>query len=59
MSLVSFSRRGVLAAGTALALMLGAASVAQAQTPPGVLIAYANRSEVDSDGRIFPTHVQQ
>ena len=27
--------------------------------PPGVLIAYANRSEVDSDGRIFPTHVQQ
>ncbi|MBL3703683.1 ABC transporter substrate-binding protein [Sulfitobacter sp. BDSS02] len=38
MSLVSFSRRGVLATGTALALMLGAASLAQAQTPPGVLI---------------------
>lgn len=38
MSLFSFTRRGVLAAGTALALSLGTLSGAQAQTPPGVLI---------------------
>ncbi|WP_323772381.1 ABC transporter substrate-binding protein [Antarctobacter sp.] len=42
MSLFSFTRRGVLAAGTALALslgpVLGTVSGAQAQTPPGVLI---------------------
>ena len=38
MSLLSFTRRGVLAAGTALALSLGVVTGAQAQTPPGVLI---------------------
>lgn len=38
MSLTSFTRRGALAAGTALALMLGVATAATAQTPPGVLI---------------------
>lgn len=38
MSLFSFTRRGVLAAGTALALSLSTLTVAQAQTPPGVLI---------------------
>lgn len=38
MSLFSITRRGVLAAGTALALSLGTLSGAQAQTPPGVLI---------------------
>lgn len=27
--------------------------------PPGVLIGYANRDEVDKDGRIFPAHVQR
>ncbi|MBT53723.1 MAG: ABC transporter substrate-binding protein [Mameliella sp.] len=38
MSLFSITRRGVLAAGTALALTLGTLSGTQAQTPPGVLI---------------------
>ncbi len=38
MSLYSFTRRGVLAAGTALALTVGAVVGAVAQTPPGVLI---------------------
>ena len=38
MSLLSFTRRGVLATGTALALTLGSAVGALAQTPPGVLI---------------------
>ncbi|GGF76449.1 peptide/nickel transport system substrate-binding protein [Mameliella alba] len=38
MSLFSFTRRGLLAAGTALALTVGTLTGAQAQTPPGVLI---------------------
>ncbi|RVT86764.1 ABC transporter substrate-binding protein [Rhodobacteraceae bacterium CCMM004] len=38
MSLLTITRRGVLATGTALALTLGAATGAAAQTPPGVLI---------------------
>lgn len=38
MSLFSFTRRGLLAAGTALALTVGTLIGAQAQTPPGVLI---------------------
>ena len=38
MSLFSFTRRGMLAAGTALALTLASAGGAVAQTPPGVLI---------------------
>ncbi|MBV7397200.1 ABC transporter substrate-binding protein [Mameliella sediminis] len=38
MSLFSFTRRSVLAAGTALALTLGSFTAAEAQTPPGVLI---------------------
>jgi peptide/nickel transport system substrate-binding protein len=38
MSLFSFTRRGLLAAGTALALAVGTLTGAQAQTPPGVLI---------------------
>jgi len=38
MSLYSFTRRGVLAAGTALALTVSAVVGAVAQTPPGVLI---------------------
>src|SRR6056297_1698740 len=38
MSLFSLTRRGVLAAGTALAVTLGTVSGAQAQTPPDVLI---------------------
>ncbi|ASP21109.1 heme-binding protein A [Antarctobacter heliothermus] len=38
MSLISITRRGVLAAGTALALSIGAMSGALAQSPPGVLI---------------------
>ncbi|MBY6163624.1 ABC transporter substrate-binding protein [Mameliella alba] len=38
MSLYSFTRRSVLAAGTALALTLGSFTAAEAQTPPGVLI---------------------
>jgi len=27
--------------------------------PPGILIGYTNKTEVDKDGRIFPTHVKQ
>lgn len=38
MSLFHVTRRGLIAAGTALALTLGLAGGAQAQTPPGVLI---------------------
>ncbi|WP_420325951.1 ABC transporter substrate-binding protein [Mameliella sp.] len=38
MSLFSFTRRGLLAAGTALALTVGTLTGAEAQTPPGVLI---------------------
>ncbi|MEM6824916.1 MAG: ABC transporter substrate-binding protein [Pseudomonadota bacterium] len=38
MSFVSFSRRGVIAAGAALALLLGQPAGLAAQTPPGVLI---------------------
>ncbi len=38
MSFFTFSRRGLLAAGTALALTLGVPTGAMAQTPPGVLI---------------------
>ena len=38
MSLLSLSRRALLASATALALGLGAAGGADAQTPPGVLI---------------------
>lgn len=38
MSLFSFTRRGVLAAGTALALTFGMAGAGVAQTPPGVLV---------------------
>ncbi len=38
MSITSFTRRGLLAAGTALTLTFGALTGAQAQTPPGVLI---------------------
>ncbi|WP_305971980.1 MULTISPECIES: ABC transporter substrate-binding protein [unclassified Mameliella] len=38
MSLFSFTRRGLLAAGTALALTVGTFTGAEAQTPPGVLI---------------------
>lgn len=39
-----------------------AAAVEAATTrgaPPGVLIGYANKEEVDRDGRIFPVHVTQ
>ncbi|MEQ9390337.1 ABC transporter substrate-binding protein [Marinovum algicola] len=38
MSVFHVTRRGLIAAGTALALTLGLAGGAQAQTPPGVLI---------------------
>ncbi|MCA0940098.1 ABC transporter substrate-binding protein [Salipiger pacificus] len=38
MSITSFTRRGLLAAGTALTLTFGTLTAAQAQTPPGVLI---------------------
>ncbi|ANT63375.1 peptide ABC transporter substrate-binding protein (plasmid) [Salipiger sp. CCB-MM3] len=38
MSITSFTRRGLLAAGTALTLTFGTLTGAQAQTPPGVLI---------------------
>ena len=38
MSLFHVTRRGLMAAGTALALTLGTIGTAQAQTPPGVLI---------------------
>ena len=38
MSLLRFTRRSMLAVGTALALSLGLASGTMAQTPPGVLI---------------------
>ena len=38
MSLFHVTRRGLMAAGTALALTLGTLGTAQAQTPPGVLI---------------------
>ncbi|SDH76722.1 ABC transporter substrate-binding protein [Alloyangia pacifica] len=38
MSITSFTRRGLLAAGTALTLTFGALTGVQAQTPPGVLI---------------------
>ena len=38
MSLFHVTRRGLMAAGTALALTLGTVGSAQAQTPPGVLI---------------------
>ena len=38
MSILSFTRRGVLAAGMALGLALAAVRGAQAQTPPGVLV---------------------
>ena len=38
MSLFHVNRRGLMAAGTALALTLGTVGSAQAQTPPGVLI---------------------
>lgn len=38
MSLFHITRRGLLAAGTALALTLGTLGAVQAQTPPGVLI---------------------
>jgi arylsulfatase A-like enzyme len=27
--------------------------------PPGILIGYTNKKEVDKDGRVFPTHVKQ
>ncbi|MCA0043951.1 ABC transporter substrate-binding protein [Celeribacter litoreus] len=38
MSLTSFTRRSLLAASTALALSIGTFGVAEAQTPPGVLV---------------------